>query len=195
MNWFNRNRSPYTPEQLVRLVTTNDERSMLLTTSPFHMWPNYERRPVVQYLPIRERRIASIDPEEERNGSRSLMDGPGGRASTANNLRWPRPVFVPLSLVPRDFDDVGEPEASSHFAKPAQQTAESYFPVDVTEEECERFNSEIWTSLSYRLRCYAWSFWQRHLKNWWLFIRYPLAFGAALAYAITTVVHLARSHP
>lgn len=195
MKWLKREPKRLQPNELVRLVTTNDERSMLLTTSPFHMWPRYERRPVVQFLPVHERRIAPIDAEEEQSGSRSLMDGPRGKSSIANNLRWPRPVFIPLYLVPCDFDDFEASEAASPGRKPTQQTSESYFPVDVTDDECERFNSELWPARSYRFRCYVWSCWQRYLKDWWFFIRYPLAYATALALAISTIVHLARSHP
>ena len=79
--------------------------------------------------------------------------------------------------------------------KSSQQSAESYFPVGVDSDDCERFNAEIWPSLTYRFRCRVWSFWQKHLKDWWFFIRYPLAYGTALALAIATIYHLSLSHP
>lgn len=123
------------------------------------------------------------------------MEGPPGRPSTANNLQWPRPIIVPAHFVPREFDDNDEEQPSGFSQKFAQQSAESYFPTSVSDEDAERFNKELWSRLTYRLRCYAWSIWQRHLKDWWFFVRYPLVFSAALAYAIATVVHLARSHP
>ena len=119
---------------------------------------------------------------------------PAGRPSIANNLRWPRPVIIPTHLVPRDFDDVDRDGASNSGRKPSQQSAESYFPIAVDTGDLERFNDELWPSLTYRIRCYVWSFWQRHVKDWWFFIRYPLAYGTALALAISTMVHLARSH-
>ena len=195
MNWFNRNRSPYTPEQLVRLVTTNDERSMLLSTSPFDVPRFIGHSPSIEYRPILHRRIEPIDPEEEERMFSETSERPAGRPSRANNLAWPRPIIIPVRLVPRDFDDVAQNGGSGSNQKPNQQSSESYFSVAVDSDDSERFNSELWTKPTYRLRCHVWSLWQKHLKDWWFFIRYPLAFGAALAYAIATVVHLARSHP
>lgn len=113
----------------------------------------------------------------------------------ANNMPWPRPTIIPAHLVPRDFDDVGTGSSLTLGQKYAQQSAENYLPVTPSEADLKRFVSELWPSRTYRLRCYVWSFWQKHLKDWWFFIRYPLAFGAALAYAIATIYHLSLSHP
>lgn len=168
---------------------------MLLTTSPFNVPKFFHDSPTVKYRPVFRRRIMPVDPEEEAPSSRSLAEGPSGRSSTASNLRWPRPVVIPAYLVPRDFDDVGDHEGLALGRKQAQQSAESFFPVVINEEESARFNEELWTSHSYRLRCYGWSLWQKHLKDWWFLVRYPLAYGAALALAISTMIHLARSHP
>ena len=167
MKWFNRNSKGFQREQLVRLVTTNDERSMLLTTSPFEIPPVFVGSAPVRYRPINQRRLAPIDTEElEEQGIRPAHLGPRGRASTANHLRWPRPIIIPADLVPRDFDDTDEEEPSSFSRKFVQQSAESFFPVVVDEGDTARFNEELWTSFSYRLRCYGWSLWQKHLKDW-----------------------------
>ena len=193
MKWFKRNRSPYTAEHLVRLVTTNDERSMLLTTSPFRLFSSYGGSGSVSYQPVSKRRLAPIDPEDQQTVSTDpALPMRLGRNSTANNLRWPRPIIVPIHLVPRDFDDA---EPSNFSEKFTQQSAGNFFPVVISDSEADRFNDELWSKLTYRARCHAWSIWQRHLKDWWFFIRYPLAFGAALGYAIATMVHLARSQP
>ncbi len=193
MKWLKREPKRYEPVELVRLITTNDERSMLLTTSPLRVFAG---NPSVRYEPTSQRRPVAIDPEVaqgERSGPGAFW--PAGSVSTANNLPWPRPIIIPADLVPRDFDDNDEDGPSGLGKKYAQQSAESFFPMRVGDGEADRFNEELWSRPIYRLRCHIWSFWQKHLKDWWFFIRYPLAFGAALAYAIATVVHLARSHP
>lgn len=194
MGWLKRKPKQYQPGELVRLVTSNDVRSMLLTTLPFHISPTYGDRGSIAYRPIGQRRLASIDPEEQQSGGvRPVGIVPPGRTSTANNLRWPRPIIIPLHLVPRDFDDDDQPSGFSQGL--TQQSAENFFPMPVSDTDSDRFNRELWSRPTYRLRCHVWSLWQKHLKDWWFFFRYPLAFGAALAYAIATVVHLARSHP
>lgn len=193
MQWLRRNPKQYQPSELVRLVTTNDERSMLLTTSPLRVFAG---RSSVRYEPTNQRRPVSVEREVaqgERSGPGAFW--PAGTVSTANNLSWPRPIIIPADFVPRDFDDNSEDEPSSFGTKYAQQSAESFFPMSVSGEDAERFNNELWSRPAYRLRCHVWSLWQKHLKDWWFLIRYPVAFGAALAYAIATVVHLARSHP
>ena len=168
---------------------------MLLTTSPFTVSPARRRNRTVEYRPVGQRRIAPIDPEDEQEAWQPYDERVPTKLTTANNLRWPRPIIIPSYLVPRDFDDLGLSEAPGFGAKITQQSPESFLPVVVKDEEAERFNSELWSRPTYRFRCHAWSLWQRYLKDWWYFIRYPLAFGAALGYAIATIVHLARSHP
>jgi len=197
MKWLNLSLKRYQREELVRLVTTNDMRSMLLTTAPFDVDWDHEGVLAAHYRPVYERRVEPIDPEEERRQGSPLgaQPQPTGRPSVANNLRWPRPLIIPAHLVPRDFDDNDDEQPPGFSQKYAQQSAESFFPMPVNEVEADRFNNQLWSRPTYRARCRIWSLWQKHVKDWWFFIRYPLAFGAALAYAIATVVHLARSHP
>ena len=153
---------------LVHLVVLLDPEDSTSWPSPYEAYPVENDREL--------RYLASMN---ARTRSDTVMIEGNKLSPRANNLGWPRPVILPKALVPADFNETSAGEdAVSRFTR--QQTDMGYFAAPVGKTEMTLFEKD-WKRRSYRTRCHIWSLWQRHLKDWWFFLRWPLVFLFALS--------------